>query len=190
MGQRLNIEIKNNDRTLANAYYHWSGYTESSLELTEAIINYIKKNEIKPDVESAIKLLEHTGATFNESAWNDAVSEGIVSGKLKKCDGRNAGLIGVTQGAMKETRSWEEGRIEINIENNTFDFKCAFKKDYIEDDDIWELIKHKFYRVTGIDKSWQIPFNNINLLINGVKEAQENFNGRFCFEYNSYNSIY
>lgn len=28
MGQRLNIEIHENGKCLANAYYHWSGYTE------------------------------------------------------------------------------------------------------------------------------------------------------------------
>ena len=33
MGQRLVIEIKEGDTVLANAYYHWSGYTETSLIL-------------------------------------------------------------------------------------------------------------------------------------------------------------
>ena len=34
MGQRLNIEIWNESKRLANAYYHWSGYTSSTLDET------------------------------------------------------------------------------------------------------------------------------------------------------------
>ena len=37
MGQRLNteriIEIVDNDKTLANSYYHWSAYTDSAVAL-------------------------------------------------------------------------------------------------------------------------------------------------------------
>lgn len=34
MGQSLNIEIWNNGEVLANAYYHWSAYTESAAKIT------------------------------------------------------------------------------------------------------------------------------------------------------------
>lgn len=47
MGQRLNIEIMKNDKVLANAYYHWSAYTSSALELCAYIIEEIKN---VPDV--------------------------------------------------------------------------------------------------------------------------------------------
>ena len=33
MGQRLNIEIKKDSKVLANAYYHWSAYTSSALQM-------------------------------------------------------------------------------------------------------------------------------------------------------------
>ena len=39
MGQRLNIEIINDDKVLANAYYHWAGYTTSAISLTETILH-------------------------------------------------------------------------------------------------------------------------------------------------------
>lgn len=39
MGQRLNIEIVNGDTCLANAYYHWSGYTLSACDLTMKILD-------------------------------------------------------------------------------------------------------------------------------------------------------
>lgn len=31
MGQRLNLEFQYGDKVIANAYYHWSGYTIDSL---------------------------------------------------------------------------------------------------------------------------------------------------------------
>ena len=34
MGQRLVIHIFNNEEELANAYYHWSAYTDSSIITT------------------------------------------------------------------------------------------------------------------------------------------------------------
>lgn len=39
MGQRLNIEILKNGEVLANSYYHWSGFSNSAINLTIYIIN-------------------------------------------------------------------------------------------------------------------------------------------------------
>lgn len=72
MGQRLNIEIKNNEKTLANCYYHWSGYTASSLGLTKQIIEAYKANDdIKADVQGAVALLRITGAHEMDSVSDD-----------------------------------------------------------------------------------------------------------------------
>ena len=72
MGQRLVIEIKKGDSVLANAYYHWSGYTETSLNLLNEVMNKGIFNNIpikfsKGDEQLyAIKLLETTGAKILE----------------------------------------------------------------------------------------------------------------------------
>jgi len=45
MGQRLNIEIISNGKCLANAYYHWSAYSDSAIDLAIKIVRkyeYIK----------------------------------------------------------------------------------------------------------------------------------------------------
>ena len=47
MGQRLNIEIKKGEQLLANCYYHWSGYSETALELTKKIID--KFDDVKEE---------------------------------------------------------------------------------------------------------------------------------------------
>ena len=67
MGQRLNIEIRKNDEVLANAYYHWSGYTSSSIELTSEILKNIDNVNFDNDVVKAVKLLEITGAGLTSS---------------------------------------------------------------------------------------------------------------------------
>ena len=72
MGQRLVIEIKEGDTVLANAYYHWSGYTETSLNLLNEVMNKGIFDNIpikfsKGDEQLyAIKLLETTGAKILE----------------------------------------------------------------------------------------------------------------------------
>ena len=50
---------------------------------------------------------------------------------------RNTGLIAVDKTGMEETKDWEEGRVSINIENNTFYFNCYSKNDYNDDEEIW-----------------------------------------------------
>lgn len=169
MGQRLNIEIKNNKETLANCYYHWSGFTTSSLELTKIIIEYLKNNNVSKDVNGAIELLKSTGADFKKD--------------------RNSGLIGISEKEIEETRSWEEGRIEINLNDNTFNFKCAFENNYTDDEEIWKLISHLFYKIDIKSKS-NISFDKIDELLNGVKISENNYKGRFCFEYSAFNSIF
>lgn len=190
MGQRLNIEIKNSEGVLANAYYHWAGYTSSSLELTKQCIEFIKEKNPGNDLKAAIKVLEATGAAFGAPAWGNAVSEGLVKGAFKGCADRNSGLIGAAISDIKETRTWEEGRIEINIEDRTFDFKCAHENEYREDDEIWDKIKDLFHEIGEVSSCYRIPFNQVDVLAEGVSIAEKDFKGRFCFGYSSFSSIY
>ena len=70
MGQRLNIEIVKNGDILANSYYHWSGFSNSAVNLAIEIIKhfeYIKKVKVEQYIKNqdllfAIRLLEETSA--------------------------------------------------------------------------------------------------------------------------------
>lgn len=190
MGQRLNIEIKNNKEVLANCYFHWSGYSKSSLIITKLIIEYLKNNNVSFDKKGCVNIFESIGASFNQESFSRAKELGIVSGDFIKCNGRNDGLISVDEIGMQNTRKWEEGRIEINIENKTFNFKCAWEKNYMDDDDIWEKISNMFYEIKDIESRHNIPFEKIDILIDGIKKAQDEYSGRFYFGYSCYNSIY
>jgi hypothetical protein len=152
MGQRLNIEIHDNFGALANAYYHWSGYTSSSLELTQVVLDCY--NKLKEEYQNkagaldnrlfAIRLLESTGATLSGESAESIIKyypgmkfenieyvrdeDGVLSVNTS-CD-RNAGLIGYTEKDMYDTRYNEEARVNINIGNETVDFEVLFEPDY------------------------------------------------------------
>lgn len=138
MGQRLNIEITNGEKCLANAYYHWSGYTQSAAYWTDYILNtYFHKtlhnpaylNTPEDQTILAIKLLESTGAgvTDFERACikeNKTLPEIVRNYSYNTASSRNEGLIGVTQDQIDATRKWEEGRVTIDIVHETVNFDC------------------------------------------------------------------
>lgn len=69
MGQRLNISIRNKDKTLASGYWHWGGYTDSALHylnaMSDMLIGYCEEKEYCKNfynlTEIAIGLLEKAG---------------------------------------------------------------------------------------------------------------------------------
>jgi hypothetical protein len=175
MGQRLNIEICNSTRTLANAYYHWGAYTDSALEYTAEIIDayHNLSGQITDELQLVVKLLEATGAGITDEEKErithdpDFDFSGI---NFSSAIDRNEGLIAVTEKGMEETRSWEEGRVTINIEeaNFCFDVVSYYDKDeYVEDYGVKSLSK-----LTQIDHNFfldYLPFEKISWLREFVK---------------------
>lgn len=150
MGERLNIEILKDGKVLANSYYHWSGYTRSSLGLTQHILNNLNNVIHEDEVLRAIKLLETTGAglTDDEKVYAGNVYKDIQFGK---CSGRNEGLIAVSEEGIKTTRRWEEARVQIHIDTEKVDFGAYWKyekeehrEDYHEDQDELQECDIKF----------------------------------------------
>ena len=70
MGQRLNIEIKSKNKVIANCYYHWSGYSLSSLKLTKNIIDGFDEVKEENDLLYAIRLLGLTGAGLTREGFS------------------------------------------------------------------------------------------------------------------------
>jgi len=134
MGQRLNIEIISNGKCLANAYYHWSAYSDSAIDLAIKIVRkyeYIKEykrvNTENEKLLFAIRLLEVTGAGLFpseiERAKDIIKTNDNYNIKFKPCINRNEGIIEFTEKGIEENRSWEEGRISIDIDNKTINYK-------------------------------------------------------------------
>ena len=122
MGQRLNIEIKINGKVQANAYYHWSAYTEPAKKLAEKILEEVHRYDIKENPQvSAIKLLETTRAGLTTEERKIA-NEKYPKTNFAECYGRNGGLIAISDEGIKETRTWEEHRITLDFDKQIVKF--------------------------------------------------------------------
>lgn len=148
MGQRLVVSIKANDKLLANAYYHWSGYTGSSIGCTEIIIETIKSmDKVEPDVRTAVYLLRSTGADLIETE-KDKVSEELkdLYQNLKPAN-RNDGIISITKEQMSEYQSYSEGDVIIDIGTNDIYFG-VYWVDMLDKDHM--IKKHDLFPVTSV----------------------------------------
>ena len=197
MGQRLNIEIKRrkDNKVLANSYYHWSAYTSSSLHLAEEIIEniyeVIRKEKVSDEIK-AIQLLQTTGAGLMENEYNKLNEE-----DKKYCSlatNRNLGLISFTDEGMEETRSWEEGRLTIDIDfddkdydfygnKNLVDFEVYFQIDEEEINESYEEeIKSGKLDLNNLTKFEfsleEMTLNDIRLFMSKLDEIENN-NGLF-----------
>lgn len=160
MGQRLNIEIVNEKGVIANCYYHWSAYTDSAAELTKKIIQSHEDQPKDIDWEAkAFLLLQSTGAGIipHETA-SDRLRIQLERLGLspKVASSRNAGLISFEQGNIEDTRSWEEGRVTINIESEEVDFSVFIE---LKEGDEYEGYKMTDQRL----KINSIPFSDFEV---------------------------
>lgn len=132
MGQRLNMEVCYDGEVLANAYYHWSAYTSSSLcVLKEVLDAYEKRTEINP-LRVAVEILQATGAGVNESEKTRIANDpdGRFLGiEFRDAIDRNEGLLAVTEEGIENTRRWEEGRVTVDISTEEFIFSVMWVLD-------------------------------------------------------------
>lgn len=201
MGQRLNIEISDGYTTFANAYYHWSGFTKSAYKLTKIIIEIIKseKYDKKDKLLYSIRLLEETGAGLTNNIYttkeinqakNYQSSYGFLctleqqqnnemkfanhifeNESFRECDGRNQGLISISEYGKNETRSWEEARVTINIEKNTIDFRVFYVISEEEKDDEYYKDREAVESELDLENLDFIDFEKLNEFIDNSLEC-------------------
>lgn len=151
MGQRLNIEICDNNTSYANCYYHWSGYTIPALNLTKLCLKSYRENKHKESSNKslAVHMLLDTGAGVVQQDL-DKVEEHL---RTEAFD-RNCGLISISKAGMEQIRYWQEASVIINIENKTIDISNLFETldldEFLEDyglskEEITPEIFEKYY---------------------------------------------
>lgn len=154
MGQRLNIEMVANGKSLVNAYFHWSAYTHEALCMLQEIIKIQEKIDILDEIKNmpldkkVIYLLISIGAGITP--------EDIHLNKYPdiwiKATNRNYGLINISEEQKEICRIWEEGRITIDIVEKTFDFDVFFKSSKEEVEEMDET-KIDFLKILPIETS-------------------------------------
>ena len=177
MGERLNLEIRYGKKVLANAYYHWSGFTSSSLKLTEQVINEIINNNIDfyyyhTRVLNAIKLLENTGAGVTDEELQKA--KHIEKYEFALSTGRNEGLLSVSKDGIANTQLCAEHTSVIDVSDMTVDVSDLFYNYTIEEyeeyeeehnDELCDLDIIKFASIKDLNfdefKSFTKTINNI-----------------------------
>ena len=172
MGQRLNIEIVKDGEALANAYYHWSAYTTSALYLASlAVDGILAEKHHENDVINAVRILEETGALLTEEEKRTALRI-APSEEFEEATSRNEGLISITEEGMENTRDWQEGYVEVNLDSEEVLFEVynyyEDKEQYIDfcgEDDPYEDIPVR----DDIDFNI-IPFSDIGQLAETVNE--------------------
>lgn len=106
MGQRLNLEITYKGECVANAYYHWSGFSDSALNtILDACCAYEK--DFAVDKESAtilaVLMLEATGAGLKKKKFlftRNYARQMILNIRQ--------GLMGITDGSVFQKKAWEK----------------------------------------------------------------------------------
>lgn len=134
MGQRLNIQIENDKEVLANAYYHWSGYTSSALKLTSFILHHLENVKHDNDTVRAVRLLELTGAKL-QGCELKKLDETMKNNEFEQATSRNYGLIAISQEGIEETQHWEEARVEIHLDTETVKLDLYYDYEDEEDED-------------------------------------------------------
>lgn len=177
MGQRLNIEIMNGETSLANCYYHWDAYSFSSLKLVQKIIETHSMYKIfgySNDLLMAVKILQSTGAgiTDEERARIEKESDKYSGIKFNKAVGRNEGFISVTENGKASTRSWEEGRVTIDISSETFFFDVYCLVDKSDYEEMFSNETHfDELEICSYDFSSRIPFSEIDNLLGYILDT-------------------
>lgn len=130
MGQRLNIEIHENGELLANSYFHWSAYTSSAIELTKEALSVYDSIITNNPIQKAVRMLEETGAGIHEEELHEVV---LKNDRLlnqlrfsRKSKDRNQGFIHVLEDDMYRARDWDEGRVTIDIGDDTICFDVLY----------------------------------------------------------------
>ena len=175
MGERLNLEIRQGGELLANAYYHWSAYTRSALDLTEIVLKELPKINESDPVLKAIRLLEATnaGLTPAEKEYAKQHLEGFDPTQFQDAIDRNEGLIAISEEGMAETRRWQEGSVTIHLDDQWVELGvCWFMEDKEEYCDDYEETEEEYEALPVYSRDIsEFSFNEIQEVKTFVEEV-------------------
>lgn len=174
MGQRLVVVINSGGKDLANAYYHWSGYSWSSLETIMPIIEFLENNKLKNiSVLEAIELLQLTEAELTDSELQYCNGNGISANRLTDNINRNNGIIAVSPAEMEQSLYWSEGTIRIFVDEQKINYGVYWIVDEYE---IYlRYVEKKMEPVVvnlELDDFPLVDFINVPFLMDKIDEVQ------------------
>jgi hypothetical protein len=179
MGQRLNIEIWNKGKVLANAYYHWSAFTVDALNLISKILQKVDCINCNDGVLKAVWLLQETGAGLPDDEKKSRKAKDFS--QLTGFKGRDYGIIGITDKGISETRHWEEERVTIYLDEHRIDYDVIYRErkwEYDKEAKEWDY--PEFDKLPLIEWNLRdIKFNDFPLFKQCLEEMDKNNEYRF-----------
>jgi hypothetical protein len=164
MGHRLNIELTNDDQILCSCYWDEAAYTDTALDLTEAVIKTYDDvfGGSGADLFIAAKIFETMGGGIVGVERERIRKE--FGGVLELAPARSVydGIIAATEAGIRENRRWEQGRVRIDLSTKIFDFHVhyyTYMEDYI---DFYSRVKDckKWEKLPKVEANWDI-FNGL-----------------------------
>lgn len=158
MGQRLVLSVTYKGNELANAYYHWSGYTSPAFDVCQIAyytVGTLRDCGEKDNFLLAIRALEATGAGFDNKSY-DATDLTLL--KVLYPDqafdvelDRNQGIISCFPKSRDDSFNCGEEFATFDIADMTFNFSvcCHYNtllevKKYFNDEDLEDIPYYDF----------------------------------------------
>ena len=141
MGQRLVTNIKRDGQIILSAYFHWTGYSSSSFEMTSIMIDNIR-NMPDAKIANSLKLAttifegtdHHPTLELHERQRFEKTMDLKGYESLLSTSDRNEGLIAVTPKGINELCDAGEVTVEIDITNETVINDLLYLNEYTDEE--------------------------------------------------------
>lgn len=182
MGQRLTIRIyqnKEQEKSIATLYYHWSAYTESALEELKTFYNNYRRyfkiqqieqrllqlhptpfeavkqyNELDNIVTSIYQAVIETGGGYASDEAENAINLYPALNTYYKPNHsvhRNNGLVAFTEERQNKLYYWSNGDIKLYLDEQEFQFNVYWSYIINDDRDDYEHLIEKWFNTEDID---------------------------------------
>lgn len=189
MGQRLVVHVVSNHHDIAAIYYHWSAYTDDTLEEIKTLIDDFNEKGFdfstmsKEEAQLAvIKTIEAKGGGIVKADLPAAKSLFPMK-SFNESPNRNLGLVAISAGAMADINQWAEGRAMIDLSKRTFYTSVWLEPDPEELGRYYPKELEKARHTSGPDLDRTYDWDEIDNLLEEVENVPWLYsnNGRlFC----------
>lgn len=122
MGERLVLSIERNLEPVMTAYYQWSGYTKTAINIIKSIHKSLDSIN-KPSIQDVYKALRKTGAgpslSMIAANENDPVFDLGIDINVYKVDGTD-GIIDIQSNKMKDSIYYADNLISFDLADKTW----------------------------------------------------------------------
>lgn len=149
MGQRLVVNLVRDNEIIANSYFHWSGYTETALQMTGNIIaNLQSMKDLKKanplDIAIAAFAIPDYTPGF-DSSERDYIEKNYTDRDISEIpfnNDRNEGLMAISKQGIDDSVSAGEMIVDIKIDDGTIVGEFVYPDESDEyGDDAMEVIE-------------------------------------------------